>query len=543
MIAETTQQIYAGVDALSSTATALEAAKATLQAEIEALKARLLPTAEFGTASPPAAAVKDGNGTVWTLVNGQIARDGVVDPVTNEVDAIIDLAGTIYQTAHGMWWRQEAGKWVKVSTSTPPPPKPAPAPVYDFYVSILGSDNDAGTHDKPLQTIQKAVDLSKDGQSIFVYRGWYYEAVTITKTIKLVGESEAGVVLDGHEKLPFGLDLSKSRNAEVSNLTVTKYFSGYHPDESAIRAGSGCILKDITSEFNVGGGCAIGNEINDTKFYRVKANDNGLDGFQAARCEDNYFEDCENHRNNYGHVLNAARAAKGGSYKDYGGGKFGKSKGYEVNKFARTLRRRMVRHKASGNNGLDMWDDIGNEGVHLVDCDIDYYAYELAKGGLTIEGGSGHIGIWESGKWSVDGGKTWNFTRWSVKGHKFNKLAQDIDPKGFAMELRQMSWEGKPKERSYDDHRTGEKVHTMFGGGDIIGCTILDGPFHTDGSIFGHPVKPSDLGIVSDGNQFSPDSRGLCWFFGGYATGRWNLKKCQEMGIEKNSKLISKSAA
>lgn len=65
----------------------------------------------------------DENGTVWTLVNGQAARDGTIDGVTNSIILLLYYNGLIYQeTSHtlngvNLWWYWNGSSWI----STPNP--------------------------------------------------------------------------------------------------------------------------------------------------------------------------------------------------------------------------------------------------------------------------------------------------------------------------------------------------------------------------------------------------------------------------------------
>jgi hypothetical protein len=67
---------------------------------------------ECGTTVPPAAAIVDSNLDVWTLTSGgQIARNGIVDTVTNGVVLLLYFKGVVYQEAHALWWAWKGGGW------------------------------------------------------------------------------------------------------------------------------------------------------------------------------------------------------------------------------------------------------------------------------------------------------------------------------------------------------------------------------------------------------------------------------------------------
>lgn len=55
--------------------------------------------------APPAATVPDATGKRWSLLGGQVAQGGVVDPITHDVIQLVAYGGVIYQragTASGM---------------------------------------------------------------------------------------------------------------------------------------------------------------------------------------------------------------------------------------------------------------------------------------------------------------------------------------------------------------------------------------------------------------------------------------------------------
>ncbi|UCG69446.1 MAG: right-handed parallel beta-helix repeat-containing protein [Thermoplasmata archaeon] len=59
-----------------------------------------------------------------------------------------------------------------------------------LYVNITGS---GGAY----TSIQDAVNVSSEGDTVFVYNGTYYENVLVNKTISLVGENKENTVIDG----------------------------------------------------------------------------------------------------------------------------------------------------------------------------------------------------------------------------------------------------------------------------------------------------------------------------------------------------------
>lgn len=78
-------------------------------------------TSPEGTIVPPAAAIVDTNGDTWKLVNGQISKDNVVDPVTHQVSALFFDGTTLYQqaTSKNLWWAWQGIGWSQPMTAIP----------------------------------------------------------------------------------------------------------------------------------------------------------------------------------------------------------------------------------------------------------------------------------------------------------------------------------------------------------------------------------------------------------------------------------------
>jgi hypothetical protein len=66
----------------------------------------------------------------------------------------------------------------------------------ELYVSSSGNDKNAGSKQKPLKTIQKAVNLSKHGTTIYVRKGTYKEQVVIKKS----GLKNAPIIIKAYQK-------------------------------------------------------------------------------------------------------------------------------------------------------------------------------------------------------------------------------------------------------------------------------------------------------------------------------------------------------
>ncbi|MFL5286043.1 MAG: hypothetical protein ACJ8AW_34965 [Rhodopila sp.] len=57
------------------------------------------------TAGPEQSGIRDGSGNTWSIINGKVAVDGVVDPTTANVIELACVGGRIWQeNSKGLWW-------------------------------------------------------------------------------------------------------------------------------------------------------------------------------------------------------------------------------------------------------------------------------------------------------------------------------------------------------------------------------------------------------------------------------------------------------
>lgn len=101
-------------------------------------------------------------------------------------------------------------------TAAPPQPTPVPTeapPVVppeagSYYVATNGNDSNPGSIDKPLRSIQKAVNMARPGDVIYVRGGTYSESIvirnsgTVDKPIVLAAYPGEKPVIDGQYNLP-----------------------------------------------------------------------------------------------------------------------------------------------------------------------------------------------------------------------------------------------------------------------------------------------------------------------------------------------------
>jgi len=64
-----------------------------------------------------------------------------------------------------------------------------------------GSDETGdGTPENPYATIQKGINETNDGDTIYTHKGTYYENVILNKTVDLIGEDRGCTIIDGRRK-------------------------------------------------------------------------------------------------------------------------------------------------------------------------------------------------------------------------------------------------------------------------------------------------------------------------------------------------------
>lgn len=75
-----------------------------------------------------------------------------------------------------------------------------------------------GNNSGNFSTIQEAIDISNENDTIYVFNGTYYENIIINKSISLIGENMNGVVISGSNNL-YGI-LIRSSWINISGFTI-----------------------------------------------------------------------------------------------------------------------------------------------------------------------------------------------------------------------------------------------------------------------------------------------------------------------------------
>jgi parallel beta-helix repeat protein len=107
------------------------------------------------------------------------------------------------------------------------------------------------------QSIQEAVDAADSGDTVFVHSGIYVEAVSINKTISLVGENPFDTIVDADYSSPTTIHIH-AQNVTISNLTAqnSMYYQwyGWHSTGGIYLAGStGCAVENCIVTGNQNG--------------------------------------------------------------------------------------------------------------------------------------------------------------------------------------------------------------------------------------------------------------------------------------------------
>jgi len=83
--------------------------------------------------------------------------------------------------------------------------------------STIYVDDDGG---KDYVTIQKAIDAADDGDTVYIYNGVYYESLSVSKSITLIGEDNKYTIIDGKD-IGNAINITNTNNVLIKNLNIT----------------------------------------------------------------------------------------------------------------------------------------------------------------------------------------------------------------------------------------------------------------------------------------------------------------------------------
>lgn len=91
--------------------------------------------------------------------------------------------------------------------------------------------------------IQDAIDNATDGDTIFVYRGVYYETLVIEKSILLIGEEKNETILDGINTSGYLVKINNTEGVTICSFTFNNLYNGISMVNADFSNITDCILR------------------------------------------------------------------------------------------------------------------------------------------------------------------------------------------------------------------------------------------------------------------------------------------------------------
>jgi len=140
--------------------------------------------------------------------------------------------------------------------------------------------------------IQDAINDSKDGDKIFVYKGTYYENIIIDKSLVITGEEKYETIIDGLNKNH--VILLKNENINISGFTIQNAGNGFSGIFITDQSYNTIIYNNIIKSNNWVGIRLLSTRFNIIKRNEISYNKDGID--LSYECY--YNEIIENEINN-----------------------------------------------------------------------------------------------------------------------------------------------------------------------------------------------------------------------------------------------------
>ena len=145
-----------------------------------------------------------------------------------------------------------------------------------------------GTQEHPFRYIQDGINLSEDGDTVFVYNGIYNETLIINQSITLTGEEE--IILDGmYNDILVNI---LSDNVTIQNFTI-RNSGGYTGNAAIMMQSNNILIKNCiiyrtrigiyayNSSANIIDNCTLHN--NEKGIHFSSSNNNFIDGCTLSR--------------------------------------------------------------------------------------------------------------------------------------------------------------------------------------------------------------------------------------------------------------------
>ncbi|MBE3120841.1 MAG: right-handed parallel beta-helix repeat-containing protein [Thermoplasmata archaeon] len=136
-----------------------------------------------------------------------------------------------------------------------------------------------------VRTIHEGVTNATTGDTVYVYKGIYYDHVTVSKRLSLVGESRTDVIVNGSGSGNVFYITTPVTNVNISSFSITNGQYGIYIYKSSYNAITNCnVYKNTgygiqiytTSSYNRITNCTVSNNGDHGIYVRTTSNDNNI---------------------------------------------------------------------------------------------------------------------------------------------------------------------------------------------------------------------------------------------------------------------------